>query len=208
MTRPFFSTRPSLRSVRRITTAVSTRSTRVAVVMVCRVLLLSGSVIGVAKGAPELTWPFFTVSDVLATSGGRIMYASWVASLVVWLPVNGMNSVFSTCGAVAVCAPLFPVPCGTPFVWQHLLTSPVQSARHFAWAATFIACAFAGLVRARYWIAMLVATFACMFSVGQWLGSPWLVAGGCMVEWGLMFLPMFYMESSYTTSTPLVITRR
>ena len=158
------------------------------------VLLASGAVVGVMTGASELTWPFFTVSDVLATSGGYIVYGSWVASLALWVAVHGTTDVFAKCGTVAVCAPLFPIPYGTPLVWQHVFMAPIACMLHFAWAVAFVSCAFVGLAQARGPIASLTAVFAGMFFGGQWIGSPWMVAGGCVVEWALLFVPALHLS--------------
>ena len=157
-------------------------------------LLASGAVVGLLRGAPELTWPFFTVSDLLATSGGHIVYGSWVTSLAIWVAVHGTSDVFARCGAITMCAPLCPVPYGTPFVWQHVYAAPFACALHFAWASAYVSCAFVGLARARGRIAWLTAVFAGMFYGGQWMGSPWMVAGGCAVEWALLFLPLLYLN--------------
>ena len=51
----------------------------------CGAILALGAAAALAVGSRDLTWPYLTVSDVLASSGGPILYASWVVAIGVYV---------------------------------------------------------------------------------------------------------------------------
>jgi hypothetical protein len=162
-------------------------------VAVRRVMLALGVVSGLVVGAPELTWPYVTVSDVLATSGGSPLYASWVAALAMWVALHGPANVHSFYGTVAALAPLFPLPYGTPFLLRHGATAPVACLLHGAWALSSIGVAYVGLAECRRAVAALAVTVGVMYFGGQVVECPWMVAVGCAAEWALLFVPALYI---------------
>jgi len=158
-----------------------------------RATLAFGAVAGVFVGAPELTWPYVTVSDVLATSGGPLLYASWAACLALCLATRGPANAHAVCGVASLLAPLFPLPYGTPFLLRHGATAPGACLLHGAWAITFLCVAFVGIAECRRAVAALAATVGAMYFGGQVVGCAWMVAVGCAAEWALLFAPAFYV---------------
>ncbi len=153
-----------------------------------------GCVAGLVVGAPELTWPYATVSDVLATSGGSLVYASWVATFAVWVAARGPSDAHARAGMVALLAPLFPIPYGSPFLLlQHGATAPVACLLHGAWATAFVGTAFAGIVECRRALAALAAAVGVMYIGGQVVGCAWMVAVGCAAEWAMCLVPALYL---------------
>lgn len=162
--------------------------------MVGLATLALGLVSGVVVGAPELTWPYVTVSDVLATSGGPLVYASWVASLAMWIAARGPANAHALCGMVAILAPLFPLPYGTPFLLlPHCAAAPGACLMHGAWALTFLCVAFVWIVETRRAFAALAAVIGVMYFGGQVVGCAWMVAVGCAAEVAMCFLPAIYL---------------
>ncbi len=162
--------------------------------IVGRAMLALGVVSGVVVGAPELTWPYGTVSDVLATSsGGPLLYASWVATFAMWVALHGPSNGHALCGMVALLAPLFPLPYGTPFLLRHGATAPGACLLHGAWALSYLGAAFVVTAESRRAIAALAATVGVMYFGGQLVECAWMVAVGCAAEWALLFVPALYI---------------
>jgi hypothetical protein len=156
--------------------------------------LALGAVSGVVVGAPELVWPYVTVSDVLATSGGPLLYASFVACLAMVLAARGASSAHARCGACIALAPLFPLPFGTPFLLMHHgATAPGACAMHGAWALSAFFTVCVGIVESRRALAPLAAAVGVMYFGGQVVGCAWMVAVGCAAEWAALFLPALYI---------------
>ena len=160
---------------------------------VIRTILAFGAVAGVIIGASELTWPYVTISDVLATSGGVIMYESWVASLVVYFAVRGPVGQHARVGALGVLAPLFPLPYGTPFLLSHVTTAPGACALHCAWAVATAVAVCSGPAESRSAATVLAVTTVILYCGGQLAGRAWMVAAGCAAEWALLFSPALYL---------------
>jgi hypothetical protein len=159
-----------------------------------RTTLAIGFVSCVVVGAPELTWPYVTISDALATSGGSLIYASWAACLAMWLRARGPSNAHARCLMVSLLAPLVPIPYGTPFLLHHCATAPVACLMHGAWALAFISTSFVGIVESRRASAALMVTVGVMYFGGQLAECAWMVAVGCAAEWALLMLvPALYI---------------
>jgi hypothetical protein len=141
------------------------RMRRDAAVWLCRALLACGAAVGIRFGAPELTWPYCTVSDVLATSGGAILYASWVAAFGVWIATYAsFGDAFTRAGLISLLAPLFPCPHGTPIELRHVPTAPLAYA---ALGGTYVAVMLVSLDQTdarRAW-------FLCVVFLATYIGG-------------------------------------
>ena len=164
---------------------------RVTAVWLCRALLACGAAVGIRIGAPELTWPYFTVSDVLETSGGPVMYASWVAALGVWVASHGsLRDAFTRAGLISLLAPVFPCPNGTPIEIRHVPMAPLAYAAHGALGGAYVAVMLGSLNRkdARR-AGVLCAGFLAMYIGGQLLACEWIIAVASMTEWIVLLMP-------------------
>jgi hypothetical protein len=164
---------------------------RDSAVWLCRALVACGAVFGMKVGAPELTWPYFTVSDVLETSGGTILYASWVAALGVWTATHGsFGDAFTRAGIISLLGPLFPCPHGTPIQIRHVPIAPAAYAAHASLGVTYVAVMLVSLDPKDARISGIICVcFLAMYIGGQLLACEWIVAIASATEWILLLMP-------------------
>ena len=161
------------------------------VVTVCRAILASGAVAALLVGRGALTWPYVTVSDVLASSGGPVLYASWIAALAVYCSLRSARSTFPVLAAVGLLAPAFAVPYGTPIRIEHAMLAPRAYAAHVSWALSYVALA-ATIAKTRATVISLAAATGALYIGGQLADAPVAVALGCIAEWALFYSIAFY----------------
>ncbi len=144
-------------------------------------------------GAPDLVWPYLTVSDILTSSVGTILYVSWLASFGVWICTHGsMRDVRSRCGMVGVLlAPVLPCPRGTPIRLEDVSTAPHAYAVHALIGAFYVAVMLGSLdLVARKAASFLCVAFVILYLGGQLASCEWAVALGSLAEWTLLHIPL------------------
>ena len=156
------------------------------VVALCRAILAVGAAAALLVGHRDLTWPHVTVSDVLASSGGPVIYASWVAASAVYFSARGVRNTFAALSAVALLAPAFAVPHGTPIRIEHTMLAPRAYAAHALWALAYVALA-ATVAEGRATVLALAAATGALYIGGQLAHAPVAVALGCLAEWALLY---------------------
>ena len=161
------------------------------VVAWCRAILAVGATAALAVGRGDLTWPYVTVSDVLASSGGPVLYASWVVAFGTYFRARGILNVFAAVSCVALLAPAFAVPYGTPIRIEHAALAPCAYAAHALWALSFVAVT-ASIAEARAIVLALAATTGTLYLGGQLADAPHAVALGCLAEWTLLYAAVMY----------------
>jgi hypothetical protein len=152
-------------------------------------IVFVGLALGALVGRADLVWPHFTVSDILESGGGRLVYTSWALALAAEYAINGR--VYRG-GIIAMMWPLFRVPHGTPAVppiaealegalaGERVANAPQVAPliAHFAWASAFVAAQYAP-VRLR---ATLAGAFVSLTIVGTVARIGPLVALACCAE--------------------------
>jgi hypothetical protein len=161
------------------------------VVSLCRAILASGAASALFVGHRDFTWPYVTVSDVLATSGGPVLYASWAAAFAVYCSVRCVRGTFPALAAVGLLAPAFGVPYGTPIRIEHAMLAPRAYAAHVSWALAYVALA-ATIAETRATVISLAAATSALYVGGQLADAPVAVALGCFAEWALLYSVAFY----------------
>ena len=156
----------------------------------CRAMLAVGAGAALVVGRRELTWPYLTVSDVLASSGGPVLYASWVVVMSVYFCSRGVTF-FTAISCVALLAPAFALPYGTPIRIEHAALAPRAYAAHALWALAFVALA-ATIAEARAVVLALALATGTLYLGGQLAGAPRAVALGCIAEWALLYVASVY----------------
>ena len=127
------------------------------VVAWCRAILAFGAASALVVGRHDLTWPYVTVSDVLASLGGPVLFASWVVAFGAYWRARGVRNIFAQASCVALLAPAFPLPYGTPIRIEHAALAPCAYAAHSLWALAFVALV-ATIAEARATVLALAAT--------------------------------------------------
>jgi hypothetical protein len=154
-----------------------------------RVPLVAGAVMGIAVSgcAGDLEWPFITVSDILSSSGGAILYGSWI----LYFGIAARRGIHQRIAAVAVLAPLFPLPRGGvsgSIVDIDLVTKALVM--HYIWAVSYItAVLLSPSIGIRRVSSVLVLPWGVAYFGGQLIACDWIVFLGCVLEWALLFAP-------------------
>jgi hypothetical protein len=74
-----------------------------------------GLALGAFAGHTDIVWPHFTVSDILESGGGRLVYTSWALAFATEYALN--RRIYRG-GFIAMMWPLFRVTHGKPVVLQ------------------------------------------------------------------------------------------
>ncbi len=153
-----------------------------------RLVLCTSLMAGVYVGSSELVYPYYTVSDVLATRGGLFAQTGILVSTGLFVALHGP----SACPIAALLVLLFPLPLGTPFVLEHVPVAPIGCLLHMLAALAYIASIAVDIVVPTSVLRCLLATFAASYYVGLHCHQPTLVLAGCVLEWMLLFIPCAY----------------
>ncbi len=159
-----------------------------------------GLALGAFIGRTDLVWPHFTVSDILESGGGRIVYTSWALAIAAEYALNGR---IYRCGFIAMMWPLFRVPHGTPVLppiaeaieralagdeTNMTASHAAELVLHFAWACAFVSAQYAP-IRLRAAFAVAFVSFSIVGTVAR---IEWLVALACFSEIVLLLLDSTY----------------
>lgn len=137
-----------------------------------------------AASTAELTYPYYTFSDVASAPGAPLM---WLGMLVefVWLVARRKSA--AVCALILSMFPLVVLP--TPIVLRQCVHA--RGAVHFVHGA----CALLSLLTfadART-VAAMALLFAATYFGGQLVGATPLVLVGCGVEWAMILaVPLYH----------------
>jgi hypothetical protein len=167
---------------------------RTVAIYICRSIHVAGTTLGLVFGAPDLVWPYLTVSDLLASSGGTIVYVAWFAQWGVWVCTHGSSrDAYVRCGIVAATlVPVLPCPRGTPIRLEDVSTAPLAYAAHALIGIFYVAVMLVSIdSAARNAAASLCVAFVILYIGGQLVSCEWAVALGSLAEWTLLHIPLF-----------------
>jgi hypothetical protein len=153
-----------------------------------RAVLGTSLIAGVYVGSSELVFPYYTVSDVLATSGGWYTYTGLVLSAAMFTARHGP----SPCPLTALLILLFPLPLGTPFVLAHFNVAPFGCLLHTLAASAYVVSIAVDIVVPYSVVWCLSTLFASFYYTGLAYRQPTWVLVGCALEWMLLFIPLVY----------------
>lgn len=148
--------------------------------------------------AGELEWPFITVSDVLSSSGGAVLYGSWIVAFGIALRRGRHKRL----GSVAALAPIF-TPRGMPKTFS-IESVPAAVVLHYLWAFAFIALVVFSPDRGTRRVSSAIApVWAVAYFGGQWIACNWIIFVGCVLEWALLFTPALHPCLLWIGSIPV-----
>ncbi len=139
---------------------------------------LSVAVGAAARG--ELVYPYYTVSDALATRDAWVVFVC-LAALAVWFALRGAHALAVSYAACAA-FPLFALP--TPIVFT-LETLGAAHIAHFLYAASCVAT-FPRWGARRETVVSLASLATAFYVAGQIWGAPFLIVAGCACEMALL----------------------